>query len=118
MERQDASDAIHFCSHCGRRAQGNFCSGCGHSLRFGAEVAEVEFLDVDWRSAISYEVIASVPEVKQRVAQAAAQAKKGLSGEQILSLAENPDARRADGEAGWRCPAALCLVGREDREGA
>ncbi|QDV72737.1 hypothetical protein [Botrimarina mediterranea] len=89
MERQDASDAIHFCSHCGRRAQGNFCSGCGHSLRFGAEVAEVEFLDVDWRSAISYEVIASVPEVKQRVAQAAAQAKKGLSGEQILSLAEN-----------------------------
>ena len=75
-----------YCSQCGRRAQGNFCSGCGCSLHASADdLAAV----ADWRREVRYDVIASVAEVKQRVGQATAQAKMSLSGEQFLSLAES-----------------------------
>jgi hypothetical protein len=86
MEHQNASPATNFCSQCGRRAQGNFCSGCGHSL---LAAADETLVTVAWRDEVRYDVIASVPEVQQRLTRAAAQAKKSLSGEQILSLAEN-----------------------------
>ncbi len=89
MERRDAGAAACFCSQCGRRAQGNFCSGCGHSLTAAADDVSDVVLTVEYRDEVRYEVIASVPEVQQRLARAAAQARKGLSGEQILSLAEN-----------------------------
>ncbi|TWT99288.1 hypothetical protein Pla108_02230 [Botrimarina colliarenosi] len=90
MERQDASSTgAKFCSQCGRRAQGNFCSGCGHSLNAAADDVSDVVLTIEWRDEIRYEVIASVPEVQQRLSQAAKQVKKGLSGEQVLSLAEN-----------------------------
>lgn len=89
MERSNASSAPQFCSHCGRRAQGNFCSGCGHSLRAEEDDACDVGLTFDWSHEVSYDVIASVAEVKQRISHAAAQAKLSLSGEQFLSLAEN-----------------------------
>jgi hypothetical protein len=84
-----ASSATHFCSQCGRRAQGNFCSGCGHSLNAAVEDVSDVVLTIEWRDEVRIDVIASVPEVQQRITRAAARAKKGLSGEQILSLAEN-----------------------------
>ena len=84
--RGNTSTGARFCSQCGRRAQGNFCSGCGHSLR---AVVDEGAAAADWRHEVRYDVIASVAEVEQRVGHAAAQAKKGLSGEQFLSLAEN-----------------------------
>ena len=89
MKRQDASSVALFCSQCGRRAQGNFCSGCGHSLNAEEDDACDVVLTIDWRHEVRYDVIASVAEVKQRVSHAAVQAKAAISGEQILSLAEN-----------------------------
>jgi hypothetical protein len=85
----NASAAANFCSQCGRRAQGNFCCGCGHSLNVAMEDASDVILTIEWRDEVRYDVIASVDEVRKRIARAAAQSKKGLSGEQILSLAEN-----------------------------
>lgn len=89
MERRNASSTAQFCSQCRRRAQGNFCSGCGHSLSAAADDASDVVFTIDWSREVSYEVIASVAEVKRRIVNAAALAKATVSGEQILSLAEN-----------------------------
>jgi hypothetical protein len=89
MDHQTVIANANFCSQCGRRVQGNFCSGCGHSLNAAADDASDVVLTVEWRNEVRYDVIASVTEVQQRIARAAAQAKKSLSGEQILSLAES-----------------------------
>jgi hypothetical protein len=89
MDRQTAITSANFCSQCRRRAQGNFCSGCGHSLNAAVDETSEVVLTVEWRDEVRFDVIASVPEVQQRITRAAARAKKSLSGEQILSLAEN-----------------------------
>jgi len=56
-----------FCSNCGSRADGKFCSACGHALQ--AVVAEpAEIIPIDWSNEINYERLISVPEVRDRVA--------------------------------------------------
>ncbi len=72
-----------FCSNCGSRADGKFCSACGHALQ--AVVAEpAEIIPIDWSNEINYERLISVPEVRDRVAAAGSLYHKGMSGEEFL----------------------------------
>jgi hypothetical protein len=74
-----------YCSNCGAPASGNFCSRCG--ARLGPGQPEV-LLPQDWKDEIRYNVLLHFPEVRDLIARHAAQAKKGISGEQFLALAD------------------------------
>lgn len=78
-----------FCSECGARASGKFCSSCGHKLSAGATHAEATVLVIDWHECFDYETLLGVAEVRDRIARAAAQAKKSISGEQLLDTYGN-----------------------------
>lgn len=77
-----------FCSECGARAAGKFCSHCGHSLLVIAEQTAEHNTSavVDWPASIDYEAIIGVPAVRDRIARSAAQSKKRMTGEDILDL--------------------------------
>jgi hypothetical protein len=67
-----------FCSNCGTAAAGNFCSGCGASLAPTG----------DWRQEVRYEVLLRFAEVRDLIANHAAQTRPGLSGEQFVELCD------------------------------
>lgn len=80
-----------FCSECGARAAGKFCSHCGHALLVIAEQTQplaetIASTLVDWAPSIDYEAIISVPAVRKRIAHHATQSKKRMTGEEILDL--------------------------------
>jgi hypothetical protein len=76
-----------FCSECGAKAAGKFCSACGARLVAGAEPppASIE-LPVDWSHLVDYQTLLQIPEVRERIARAAAQSRKSMTGEQWLDL--------------------------------
>jgi hypothetical protein len=45
-------------------------------------------LSIDWSTTIEYETLLSVPEVRQRIAQSAAQSKRRMTGEEFLDLCD------------------------------
>ncbi len=72
-----------YCSNCGSRVGGDFCSACGQALL--ATVAKpAESAPIDWPNEIHYERLLSVPEVRDRIAAAAGLYRKQISGEQFL----------------------------------
>lgn len=73
-----------FCTHCGQKGGGNFCAHCGTKMDGAAELPSG-----DWQQEIHYHTLLCYPEVRQRIANSAAQAKKGLSGEEFLELCDN-----------------------------
>ena len=73
-----------FCSNCGQSAAGRFCSGCGARLA-GEDVVLAEIV---WQDEVRYDALLKVSEVRQRLAASAAAARKKLSGEEFLELAE------------------------------
>jgi len=91
-----------YCSECGVKGTGKFCTACGNRLAasngFNAatsgreatgEVASFDptvFLTIDWSELLEYEQLISIPAVRDRIARAAAQSKKRMSGEEILDL--------------------------------
>jgi hypothetical protein len=75
-----------FCSECGAKAGGNFCSACGAKLA-GPELIET-VQPIDWSNTIEYETLLKIPEVRQRIGQAAAQSKRRMTGEQFLDLCD------------------------------
>lgn len=80
-----------FCSECGAKGAGKFCSGCGAKLLASETPADrgtepVVVPMVDWVELIDYEQLMTIPTVRDRIARAAAQAKKKMTGEDFLDL--------------------------------
>lgn len=73
-----------FCSECGATAAGKFCSTCGHSL--SSRSTETLALPADWSDVIDYETLLAIPTVRDRIAQAASQSKKSMTGEEFLEM--------------------------------
>ncbi len=86
-----------FCSECGKPARGKFCSHCGTPLDVIAENAIVPQHDpnvilaevaVDWHREVRYEALLADRGVRALVDSHARLAKKRMSGEQFLSIAD------------------------------
>lgn len=85
-----------YCSECGVKGTGKFCRACGNRLTAtdvgrGQQQVDAEFdptvvLAIDWSDLIDYEQLIAIPAVRDQIARAAAQAKKRLTGEEILDL--------------------------------
>jgi hypothetical protein len=73
-----------FCSECGATAQGKLCSSCGTALSIGKKTTDVIPVPVDWSDLSDCEVLLAIPEVRDSISHAASQAKKRISGEEIL----------------------------------
>jgi hypothetical protein len=90
-----------YCSNCGTQATGNFCHACGARL-VGAAAATAAPQPVDdgrpkppqrivrhdWEHEIRYDVLLHFTEVRDLIAQHAAQCRKAMTGEQFLSLCD------------------------------
>lgn len=80
-----------FCSNCGTRAEGNFCSRCGHGLAQeiaanGLEASDEPIFDEpDVDEEVSYAALMRLPGVRLMIARHAATARKGMSGEAFLA---------------------------------
>jgi hypothetical protein len=94
-----------FCSQCGAKADGRFCWKCGAPLQGGGESGEVAgpvepaapgalavpaepAAPADWSHETQYKTLMAVPEVRDRIARAASQARKGMSAEDFLSMGD------------------------------
>ncbi|MEZ6032074.1 MAG: hypothetical protein R3C17_03210 [Planctomycetaceae bacterium] len=83
-----------FCSQCGVKASGRFCHSCGNPLvRAESESASatednacVAYSPRNWEQDPLYENIIRVESVRSVIAQHAAMAPKGISGEAILAV--------------------------------
>lgn len=81
-----------FCSQCGVKAHGKFCHQCGsplHGPKAGVLTLRDEDFEPDageWEQFTRYDQIVRVETVRTVIAQHAAQARKGLSGEAVLAL--------------------------------
>lgn len=76
-----------YCSNCGAEAAGNFCSKCGSPLK-GDSQASLPQVSEDWRTSVNYDALVHEPEVRNVIAQHASLAKKGMSSEEFLALAD------------------------------
>jgi hypothetical protein len=77
-----------YCSNCGSKASGHFCSECGTRLGSQAEEAIEAIVLTDWRNEIRYDVLLQVAEVRDLISRHAARACKRISGEQFLELCD------------------------------
>ena len=88
------SHAFHanFCSNCGAKAIGKFCADCGTDLSAPTHEAPLAVLEVlpveDWHEEVRYSILLHFAEVRDELARHAAQAKKGLSGEDFLKACD------------------------------
>ena len=79
-----------FCSECGKPAHGKFCSHCGAPITIAesaVDVAAVEFVPT-WDREVKYETILKYPSVRETIERHARQARKRMTGEQFLMLAD------------------------------
>ncbi len=93
-----------FCSNCGAEAEGNFCWKCGARLNAGpgqpgqasatpqpgAPPVPPPLPETprDWSHEVVYEKLIRVPEVRELIDKNAAMARKRMSGEEFLALAD------------------------------
>ncbi len=75
-----------FCSECGKAAQGKFCSHCGAPLASTDVVLAP--IAPDWDREVKLETILRYPGVRDEIESNARQARKRLTGEQFLALAD------------------------------
>lgn len=75
-----------FCSNCGAEASGNFCSKCGSSLR--DTTIPLPAVVQDWSEEVRYEHLIRIPEVRALIDKHVSMARKSLSGEEFLALAD------------------------------
>jgi len=87
--RKTRRSATMFCSECGKQVTGKFCCHCGTPL---GKVANVDVIDapveVVWENEVRYDMLLKLPQVRETIDRHARLAKKGISGEQFLSLCE------------------------------
>ena len=80
------------CASCGHTAAGNFCANCGKTLAVATaltvETSDAADATPTWHYEVNYERLIQVPEVRSAIEGCAAQAKKPISGEQLLALAD------------------------------
>lgn len=88
-----------FCSECGAQAEGKFCWKCGHPLHAGgaggsavatlAVVAKPEPEPLqDWSQELRYDILCAQPAVRKLIETHGAQAKKPVSGEELLKVVD------------------------------
>lgn len=78
-----------FCSECGQRATGKFCSHCGHPLaKDEAPANDLPAFTGDWTQLTDYETLIRIPAVRDRLAAHAARSQKKLSGEEFLEACD------------------------------
>lgn len=88
-----------FCSECGKPARGKFCSHCGTRLDATPETHQtalqtsdpaviVAEMAIDWDREVRYETILADRTVRELVNSHARLAKKRMSGEQFLAIAD------------------------------
>lgn len=85
-----------FCSNCGAKARGNFCSACGEPLATAERPrmveteteTETESDAGNWREETRYEALLRVPEVRERIDRHAAMAGKRFSAEEFLAICD------------------------------
>jgi hypothetical protein len=70
-----------FCSACGEKAGGRFCSHCGAPLAAGAESR-------NWQQEFRYAELVRVPQVRAAIHYHASLARRGVTGEQFLGLCD------------------------------
>lgn len=91
-----------FCTECGQKARGKFCSHCGHSLLEASEDGTTPSFEHDkpavksdevlveivggWDDEVRYETLLKVPEVRTQIERHKGMAKQGITGEQVLAL--------------------------------
>ena len=79
-----------FCSQCGAKAAGKFCSSCGAPLLAIVPGPNADDHDpqppIDWKDLVDYETLLRVPEVRDRIAKSGAQSKKRMTGEEFLDM--------------------------------
>lgn len=76
-----------YCSNCGTKAGGNFCSACGAKIQAPGELEELPLEPPrDWTEEIDYETLMQHPEVRDRIAKAAQKSPKRISGEDLLAV--------------------------------
>jgi hypothetical protein len=112
MVSGDFAEGTMFCSHCGKKAEGNFCWACGARLQLGPSTPEPpshlavvepdaqglpELLPIKdavptaaeaWHDEIRYRVLLHFPQVRDVLAHYAALARPGVSGEQFIELCD------------------------------
>ena len=84
-----------YCSECGKLASGKFCCHCGTRVGDGSQMVAIDDpVDaplewesvVDWETESRYELLMRVPDVRETIDRHARQAKKGVTGEQLLEM--------------------------------
>jgi hypothetical protein len=75
-----------YCSDCGKPASGKFCCHCGSPLE-PVDIID-QTVEVVWENEVRYDMLIKLPQVRETIDRHARQAKKGVSGEQFLSLCE------------------------------
>jgi len=72
-----------YCSNCGSKEKGNYCSSCGAELVV-KDSNDLE--EVDWSSETSYSILLRIPEVRDLISRAAQKSKKTVSVEELFDL--------------------------------
>jgi hypothetical protein len=75
-----------YCSNCGNKAEGSFCSSCGKPL--GKSGGTPVALSSDWSNEVRYDVLLEIPEVRSKVASYMNHDGKGITGEEFLKLCD------------------------------
>ncbi len=68
-----------YCSNCGQKAAGNFCSACGAKLDSTVTPTVAAVVLPDWRNEVRHAELIRHPEVRDRIAQSAAKATWALN---------------------------------------
>jgi hypothetical protein len=102
-----------FCSECGKAATGKFCCHCGASLASGIPAVNIveAVIVIDWERETSYETLMRDAEVRQAIDAHARLAKKRMSADQFLALADKliPQPVSMEGIAAIAKPIAMKL---------